>query len=153
MSYYKASPILFEPVSSVTATPSTELGSEREESGKRYVYIYNGGAAEIHSKAPVTILTAAASPFTCSVSTTAGHMCMGVSVVSIATASYGWILKRGLQTISVASGSSSLVVGPQQAGGDGVVKTMVAGGAMIGQVNTAIVSGNTGLMWVNCPGA
>ena len=148
---YNADPILFEPESAVTATASTELGTERKVGDKKYVYIYNGGSAEMHSKAPVSILTAAAGPNTCSVSTTANHMVKGICVVSIAASSYGWILKEGPQTISVASGSSSLVVGPQQCGTDGVVKTLVAGGYPIGNLNTAIVSGNTGLLWVKIP--
>ena len=148
---YDVAPILFEPVSAVTATPSTELGAERKDGDKKYVYIYNGGAAAITSLSLVSILTAAVGPNTCTVSTTANHMAKGIAPISIPAASYGWILKEGPQTISVASGSSSLVLGPQQCGTDGVVKTLVAGGYPVGNLNTAVVSGNTGLLWVKIP--
>jgi hypothetical protein len=148
---YEVAPILFEAEDAVTATASTELGTERRVGDKKFVYIYNGGSAEMTSKSPVSILTAAAGPHTCTVSTTAGHMVKGLTTVSIAASSYGWVLKEGPQTISVASGSSSLVVGPQQVGTDGVVKTLVAGGYPIGNLNTAVVSGNTGLLWVKIP--
>ena len=147
----KISPILFEPVTAITATASTELGSERKEGDKKYKYIYNGGAAAATTGTAVSILTAAAGPNTCTVSTTAGHMVEGFVTDTIAAASYGWILKEGPQTISVASGSSSLAVGAQQVGTDGVVKTLTTAGYPMGNLNTLVVSGNTGLLWVKIP--
>ena len=118
---------------------------------KTDTYIYNGGSAAIGTFTPVTILTAAVGMNTCSVSTTAGHLVRGFSTVSIPTAFYGWILVKGITTISISSNQSSLGLGGQQAGDGGLVKTLVAGGYPCGQINTAITSGNTGLLWVNLP--
>ena len=148
---YNADPILFEPVTAVTATASTELGLERKEGHVKYRYIYNGGSAVMTKWSPVSVLTAAAGVNTCSVSTTAGHVVRGITHVSIPAGSYGWVVISGPQTISCGSGSSSLDLGCQQTGLDGVVKTLVAGGYPIGNLNTAVVSGNTGLLWVQIP--
>ena len=149
---YNVAPILFDSdISAVTATASTELGSSRQIGDKSYVYIYNGGATAIGTFRPVTILTAAVGMNTCSVSTTAGHMIRGFSTVSIPAANFGWILTKGTTTISISSNQSSLDLGAQQVGLDGLVKTLTTGGYPIGQLNTVVVSGNTGLLWVNLP--
>ena len=144
---YNVAPILFEAVDAVTATASTELGSQRTVGNKKYVYIYNGGSATASVGSPMSVLTAAAGCNTCTVSTTANHVVKGLVIASIPAASYGWLITEGAVTISCGSGSSSLVLGPQQCGLDGVVKTLVAGGFCIGNLNTAVTSGNTGLLW------
>jgi len=148
---YSVAPILFEAIDAVTATASTELGSERVVGEKKYRYIYNGGGAVMSKWSPVTVLTAAAGVNTCTVSTTAGHVVRGLTTVSIPASSYGWILTNGPVTISCGSGSSSLDLGAQQVGTDGVIKTHIAAGYPIGNLNTAVVSGNTGLLWVQLP--
>jgi len=148
---YNADPILFEAISAVTATASTELGVRRKVGDKKYVYIYNGGGANITPYSMVTVLTAAVGVNTCTVSTTAGHVVKGIAVATITAAYYGWILTEGPVTISCGSGSSSLDLGAQQVGTDGVCKTLTTNGYPVGNLNTAVVSGNTGLLWVQLP--
>jgi len=149
---YQVAPIIFgDAVDAVTATASTELGTERFVGEKKYRYVYNGGGAVASKWSPVTVLTAAVGINTITVSTTAGHMVRGVTTVSIPAASYGWVQLQGPVTISCGSGSSSLDLGAQQVGTDGVIKTHIAAGYPMGNLNTAVVSGNTGLLWLQIP--
>ena len=148
---YNGDPILFEPITAVTATASTELGIRRKVGDKKYVYIYNGGSADATPGIGMTVLTAAVGVNTLSASATAGHVIKCFTIATIPAASYGWGLVEGPVTISCNSNSSSLDLGSQQAGAGGICKTLTTNGYPVGNLNTAVVSGNTGLLWVQLP--
>lgn len=151
MAFNGISPVCFESVSAVTATPSVELGTVRETGGEKYVYIYNcgGGSASV-GLAMNRPASAAAGMYSCAVSSISGDTVQGfVKHAAIAAGSYGWLLKRGLVTVAVASGASSQSGGSKSIGADGVIATAGAGYAIVGELTTAIVSGNSGSLYVN----
>lgn len=146
------SPVMFESVSAVTATPSVEVGSKRTVAGEDYVYIFNCGV----STASVGIglirpASAFAGIYSCSVSSVSGDQCTGfVKHADIPTLNYGWAMKRGLVTVSVSSFASTVAAGAVALGVNGVIATHTSGYA-IGQITTAIVSGNSGALLVAVP--
>jgi hypothetical protein len=144
------SPVFFKPISLVTAVPEAALGTVREESGELYVLVCNaGGAATGTGVALSRPASAAAGLYSCSASSTAGDLAIGfVKHASIPAAEYGWALKRGLVTVAVASSASSQSAGPKQLGANGVIATLGAGGWPVGELTTAIVSGNSGALYV-----
>lgn len=151
MAVESVSPVLFESVSSVTATPSVELGMARTVAGEQYVYVYNsGGAATGVGVGLSRPVSAAAGLYSMTASSISGDVCGGfVKHATIAAASYGWILTKGLVTVAIASGASSQSAGPKMLGANGLVATAAAGGYIIGELTTAIVSGNNGSLYVN----
>lgn len=153
MSVQNLSPVFFKGISNVTATPDVELGTVRVLDGERYLYVYNCGgntaAVRLGMSRPVS---AAAGLYSASVSSVSGDMPLGfVKHVAIPAGEYGWILTRGLQTVSVASGASTQDIGAKALGPLGVIATLSAGYFPIGELTTAIVSGNTGTLYVNLP--
>jgi hypothetical protein len=146
-------PIFFKGISNVTATPDVALGTERIENGEKYIYVYNCGgntaAVRLGMSRPVS---AAAGLYSGSVSSISGDLCLGfVKHVAIPAGEYGWALTRGLVDVSVASSASDQAAGPKALGPLGLVATHAAGYFCIGELTTAIVSGNTGALYVNLP--
>jgi hypothetical protein len=72
-----------------------------------------------------------------------------VKHADIPSGEYGWVVTRGLVTVAVASSVSSQDAGPKALGPLGVVATLGAGYYPIGELTTAIVSGNSGALYVN----
>jgi len=146
MAVYKQG-LFTESVSSVTATPSVELGTRRVVNGQEYVYCYNGATAA-DKRLMVKPLTAGVD-YTFSVTTVAGTIpCIGtVANATIAAASYGWILTKGY-TKGVGGGTVTWAVGGALApvrliqGADGVVEIATGGtgstGATVGFVTSAV---------------
>lgn len=149
MSVENISPILFESVSAVTATPSVELGTERTVAGEKYVYVHNCGTGSTGvGVGLIRPASAFAGLYSASVSSASGDMCVGfVKHATIPTLNYGWALEDGVVTVAIASSASSLAVGAVGLGANGAVATHSAGFA-VGQITTAIVSGNSGLLRV-----
>lgn len=143
------SPVFFKGISMVTATPDVALGTIREESGELYRYIYNaGGAATGTGVGLIRPASAFAGLYSCSVSSASGDMCLGfVKHVTIPAGEYGWALINGLVTVAVASGASTVAAGAVALGANGVIATHTSG-MPVGQILTAIVSGNSGSLRV-----
>jgi hypothetical protein len=151
MAVESLSPILFESVSNVTATPSVELGTERTVAGEKYVYVYNAGGAATGTGVGLSRpASAAAGLYSCSASSLAGDLCLGfVKHATIGSGQYGWALVRGRVTVAVSSFISTQSAAPKQLGADGAIATLVAGGYPVGELTTIIVSGNSGALYVN----
>lgn len=150
MTVQNISPIMFDGVSMVTATPKHELGTERVVSGEKYRLVYNcGGHTAAQGKAMSRPASAAAGLYSGSVSSVSGDMILGfVKHVDIPSGEYGWVLTQGLVTVAVASSASSQDAGTKAIGAAGLVATLGAGYAPIGELTTAIVSGNSGALRV-----
>lgn len=147
------SPVFMNGISLVTAVKQVDLGTERIESGEVYRYVYNCGgntaAVRLGMTRPVS---AYAGLYSCSVSSVSGDMPLGfVKHVAIPAGEYGWILKQGSVSCSVASGVSTQDAGPKALGPLGVIATLSAGYFPIGELTTAVVSGNTGTLRVFLP--
>ena len=97
------SPVYFESVSAVTATPNVELGSRRTDSnGNKYVYVYNAGNYEIwpgrcgylgssNSGYSITATNAASQ---------VGIFAGGVHHATLTTNAYGWLMTEGCCAVS-----------------------------------------------------
>lgn len=154
MSVQSVAPVMFESISAVTATPSVELGTERTEAGEHYIYTCHAGIATaavgLGLSRPVT---AAAGQYSASVSGASGDVCVGfIKHTEVPAANYFWALKKGLVTVSVSSFLSSQSAGPKAIGGGvGTIVTAAAAYYIVGELTTAIVSGNSGALYVQIP--
>lgn len=154
MSYQGVAPIFFEGISHVTAAPKAEIGTERVHNGEKYILVYNaGGSTASAGQSLSRPASAFGGMYSVSVSGASGDFCAGfVKHVAIPSGEYGWALKRGLITVTVASSASDQAAGPKAMGLNGVaVATLGAGHFCIGELMTAIVSGNSGSLFVNLP--
>lgn len=153
MALESVSPILFETVSAVTLTPSSQLGMERTVAGEKYVYVYNCGVSTAAVGQGLSRpVSAFAGIYSCSVSGISGAKCLGfVKHADIPTLGYGWALKKGILAVSITSFVSSLAAGNASIGaGNGtIVSGLTAGYELVGELLTAIVSGNTGTLHVD----
>tara|TARA_R110000868_G_scaffold62962_4_gene189971 strand:- start:895 stop:1353 length:459 start_codon:yes stop_codon:yes gene_type:complete len=147
----QVSPIFFSGISMVTAVPVVALGTERVESGEKYRYIYNGGATTASVGLGLNRIAGATTANSAAVCSVSGDQCLGfVKHVAIPSAEYGWALTRGLVTVAVASSASSQSAGIKGLGLNGLVATYITGAFYIqGELMTAIVSGNSGSIYVN----
>lgn len=91
-----------ESVSSVTSTPSVDIGTYRREGRSKYVYAYNGGNHAVWPGDCVVIGTGGTSltsNYTFQVTNAAaqvGFFAGGVYHATISTAQYGWIVVDGI---------------------------------------------------------
>ncbi len=150
MAVSNVSPIRFSSVSMVTAVAQVDVGTETTEAGYKYLYVHNcGGTAAGVGKALSRPASAAAGLYSGSVSSLAGDMPLGfVKHADIPAGEYGWVVTRGLVTVAIASSASSQSAAPKALGADGVISTLVAGAYPVGELTTAIVSGNSGSLYV-----
>lgn len=102
MSLETISPVYFESVSAVTATPSVELGSRRTDSaGNEYIYVYNHGRETYPGRC--VYLKTASSGYTISVTNVAaavGQFAGGINHATMLSSSYGWIMTKGLSKVA-----------------------------------------------------
>ena len=149
MTVQQISPVMFESVSMVTASPKHELGSKRVEGGVEYVLVYNaGGSTASKGKGMSRPASAAAGLYSASVSSASGDLCIGfVKHEDIPAGEYGWVVTRGLVNVDTGANASQ-AVGPKALGAAGLIATHQAGYAMVGEITTAIASGGSGSMLV-----
>ena len=145
------SPIFMKSISMVTAVPDVALGTERVESGEKYVYVYNAGATTASAGLGLCRIAGITTPNSGAVCSVSGDQCIGfVKHVAIPASEYGWALVRGAVTVAIASSASSQSAGIKGLGLNGLVATYITGAfAIPGELMTAIVSGNSGTMYVN----
>jgi hypothetical protein len=150
MSFQGLSPILFESVSAVTATPSVELGTERVTNGERYKYVY---AAKTVSMGIGAVMTGTSGHTIVATGAVSGELCAGyVKHESIVSGSYGWLLKCGV--VDASNGRASTAPSVDQVirlAADGkfcsdvmVATSAIDGGHVFGKVLSAGASGGTG---------
>ena len=170
--YQSVGPINFESVSNVTATNSVDLGTVRTQGGEEYVFIYNGGSADINV-GQFAVLSFN-SGYTVTVSSTTGYdVVFGVCKhAAIASSRYGWLLTRGFTTVTNGMASTALAVGDPlypAAAGKVMALAVTATTALsqltlyqgaspcIGVIVSACASGGTGssqaLAYVRCFGS
>lgn len=144
-------PIFFKGISMVTAVPDVALGTERIEDGEKYVYMYNAGSPTAAVGKGLNRLAGATTPHSGAVCSVSGDLCLGfVKHVAIPTAEYGWVLRKGLVNVAVASSASDQAAGIKCLGLNGLVATYITGAFYIqGELKTAIVSGNTGYLYLD----
>jgi hypothetical protein len=94
MSNYGLQRVFEESVSAVTAKPSVDLGTERWQGGKKYVYMYNASTSTALVKLGVTY--SGMSGYSMTQSSIAGEGCAGVVYnAQIGPTEYGWVCVRG----------------------------------------------------------
>lgn len=109
MSNYGLQQVFEESVSATTATPSIQLGTERWENGKKYVYVYNKSTSTAATK--YGVVYSAASGYSVTVSSVIGELCAGVVVhTDLQPTTYGWVCTRGHVDL-YSAGTSAIVVG------------------------------------------
>lgn len=117
MTVYSVSPIRFDTVSSVTLTPGSkdpEVGTVIREGDEEYIYVYNNGTTQI-SKGEFAVATAVTG-YSVTVSSLT-HVDFPVGVckhATMATATYGWLLKKGfgpMQAGSAIAAGDALIPG------------------------------------------
>lgn len=148
------SPISFESVSNVTATPSVQLGTRRVVNGEEYVYFYNNTGSSV--TAGMAMTCSGLSGYSLTRSTTADTdlvVCFNKHA-AVPAGSYAWGLVRGLIQ---AEFNSTMVTGiPITVGTDGQVKTFcTASGSYavyLGKTLSSATATSFGLCYVKCFG-
>jgi hypothetical protein len=150
MGYNSVGPVVFESVSATTATPSIQLGMTRVYEGEVYEYVH---AAKECPVGYGTVYSGTSGKTVVCTGSVSGEYCAGwVKHATIASGSYGWILKKGVVDAKNAkAGSAPVINEPAYLGSDGgfcnervVVTNAVLGGHVIGKVLSAGASGDTG---------
>jgi hypothetical protein len=142
------SPILFESVSAVTATPSVEVGTRRQVGDEEYVYIYNVGSSTIGAGKFFTASLVTGYSVTVS-TTTSVDMPLGICKhADIATGSYGWGMVAGFAKFIAATNESFAAGALITCAGDGLAanKTISTGyvAAAFGKAMEAVASAGSG---------
>lgn len=122
MAVQSASPVSFESVSAVTATPSVEVGMERVEGDEHYLYVYNAGTSQI--SVGRCAVASAVSGYSVTVSSISGDFAVGFCKhATLTTGTYGWLVTRGfVDSVTNAMASTALAAGnPIQVAVDGGV--------------------------------
>lgn len=160
MSHYGVAPVLFESVSSVTATNSVDLGSRVDVAGASYVYVYNAGNSQISVGQGAVLSGVSGYSVTVSSNTGAsaaalGDMFVGVCKhATLTTATYGWLMTRGFGSVK-AHPSTGLAAGQLLvSGSDGVWAPATfgtnTGGLVQAKCTVATASAGVGEAYINC---
>lgn len=163
MAFYSVSPVGFESVSAVTATPSVELGTMRLEAGNSYIYVYNDGGSQI-SKGMIGFLAGTnslSSGYSVTVTNAASQAgcfkAVGVAHnATLTTATYGWLCTRGLVNAALDASAVSMNAGDVLvAGVDGgfvVAAGTSATGFHLGvAINSLVTTVGTGKAYFKSP--
>ncbi len=144
------SPVSFESVSNVTASPSVQLGTVRNDSGVSYIYVYNDGNSQI-SQGFMGFLAGTnslSSGYSVTV-TNAASQAGGIKAVGVAhnatltTGTYGWLATKGLVLIAPDGGGSAVSMNAGDvlvAGIDGAFAPLAGTAATAVQLGVAINS-------------
>lgn len=149
-----------ETQSAVTATKPTgiDLGTERWEGGRKYVYVYNGD----EQIAPTygCVLKSGATNYTVTITSIASQAaCFGiVREATITTGTYGWVMKRGITTFEGGTESFSnrmgLIMGAagvfENASFHTNLSTLVNALNIAGYSLVSMATGGSGLGYFNC---
>lgn len=104
-----AGPALEEGVSSVTATPSVQVGTRRQYKGEEYVYCYNAGGASTGANVGVKFITGA-SGYSVAATCLTDAFSPFVGVVkhaALGSGEYGWVMTRGFCNVKLVSASTA----------------------------------------------
>lgn len=138
----------FESVSTVTATPSVEVGTWRREGNDEYVYCYNIGSSTIGAHYGVTVSGLVGYSVTVSTITSVDMMIGICKHTDIPTGSYGWILTKGFSQFAAGADNSFAAGGPLICGVDGTFALKSSAtlhtGSVVGKAMSAVASGGSG---------
>jgi len=157
MTYQSVGPVRFEPVTNVTATNSTEVGTRCTENGVEYVYVYNDGGSSILSGYGAVLQSGASGMSVTVSSVTSADFCVGVAVNTLTTATYGWLATRGI--VAIEAGTTIASRGNFELGGNGTFDphSNTSGGTLpgaispfVGQALAEIVTGASGNAYISC---
>lgn len=145
MAFQGASPVLFESVSAVTATPSIDVGTRRVDGGNHYVYVYNAGNSAINMGYAAVMSGVSGYSVTVSAIT---QVDFGIGIcknATMATATYGWLLTKGFSYFNTGANDSCSTGANLAVGVDGVIvyKTICTG-YMSPVVGKATLTGTSG---------
>lgn len=148
------SPIAFESVSNVTATPSVEIGARRVFNGEEYVYFCNAMASAATQGIAMTISGLSGYSLTRSSLAGADIAVCFVKHADVPAASYAWGLTRGLVQAHFSSTMTTGVL--VSIGLDGIVQTYTTATSfdpgILGKVISAATANGQGLCFVRCFG-
>jgi hypothetical protein len=146
MSHYGVSPVMFESVSAVTATPSVDLGTVVNVGGEQYIYAY--AIATVSASVGATI-SGVSGYSVIATGMISGAFCVGFAKhADIPAGSYGWLLQKGFISSPVNGmvGTAIAATDGIMLAADGKIANAAAavGGHLVGRSVTAVVSGGTG---------
>jgi len=131
-----------ESVSNVTATNSVQLGSKREYGGNTYRYVYNNGTTQASPGFGVIISGLSGWSVTVS-SITESSPFVGVVVhTTLTTATYGWVLTKGLAKVEIDLDQDVVTAQKLYAGPDGVFQP-VTNTTAFSQSSIPVIQGYT----------
>jgi hypothetical protein len=104
MSLYAVPQVFNESVSAVTATNTVELGTMRYEKGNVYRYVYNDSGSAITRGYGVVLKSGGSGYSVVCASNASTQMAHGVPVMTLTTATYGWVQRQGIGIIYTHSG-------------------------------------------------
>lgn len=122
MGFNSVDPIAFGSVSHVTETLShgLEVGTKRVVDGREYVLVYNDGGEQASPGLGMRTNGGAGSLYSCTVTTATG-VGAGIGVVrnaTLTTASYGWLVTKGVTPIEMGASSGTVATGKAAELGD-----------------------------------
>lgn len=162
MSLDSVSPILFESVSNVTATNSVQLGQRACVGDIEYVYVYNGGSAQISQGqggyfSPTNLSSAMTVAVSNAASQAGGERFVGVAHnATLPTGYYGWLATRGpvlvaLDASEVSMNSGDILVPGVDGGFVVKVGTSTTGIPLGVAINSLVTTVGTGKARIKSP--
>lgn len=147
-------PVLQEPISSVTATPSVATGTRTTYNGEEYVFFCNKMASAATQGIGLVLSLSSAYSLTRSSTGDSDLVMCFVKHDDVPAGSYAWGLVRG---VVQAHFSSTMVTGvPLTIGVNGVVATyttlVVSYLQLIGRTLSSATANGQGLVYVSCMG-
>jgi hypothetical protein len=109
MTFFALAPVLEEPISSVTATPSRNVGDRVIWAGEEYVYCFNAGGGQCNPGNGVKFVTGASGYSVAATSVTdTFNPCVGVvKHVTLTTDTYGWVMTKGFRNVVMVSATTA----------------------------------------------
>lgn len=145
MSTYGLQQLFEESVSAVTATPSVQLGTERWENGRKYIYMYNKSTST--ANATYGVVFSASSGYSVTISSIGGEGIAGVvREAQIGPHEYGWVMVKGHTNLQLGANDTAVTVYNDKIKIDanGVFKISTGGVASIDSVIPGAPVGLTG---------
>jgi hypothetical protein len=150
MAQYGVSPVLFESVSTVTATKPADLdlGTVVQSNGKEYRYVYNNGTSTIGVGYGCVITGLSGFSVTVSSTTSKDFLIGVVEHTQIEPNYYGWVCRRGCVDVYVHS--IVTLADQMQMGADGTFACPTGANTSViaGKMAEATVSAAAGKCWV-----
>lgn len=129
MGVYGSNQIFLDPISAVVTTAAVDVGTRRiDAGGNDYVYVYNGGGADISIGRGCVLATSATNATVTVSSVSMVDAIYAVALhATITTGAYAWALKRGFGKAVMASADSAAVGFNLCAAGNGLFRQVASG--------------------------